>query len=312
MFGTMKILAILLSLLSLSSAFRVHPSTKVSRDKKSLHVLPISDASIETSTAFTSTLLPLIGGGMVAATALFKISVYSRMQYTTASLLGGMPPNSVVVEMDAIDGKNIFYLPKGVDYTAVMPIKEQLDANKLKEKNKMTEQLILESIGKANGMGGINYGLRGKLRQKSIDIPNRSVDCVISTGAITRATDKIGMLQEIARILKPGGLLLFVENDKDQIIQTMQRIFPEEIIQKQVTEIDEIAPRKKSKRKNSTDNSDIEASSMTIASDSAESTAVVDGADNKKKITKVSKPGMRFERLDNLFDPYVTGIAVCP
>lgn len=312
MFGTMKKLAILLSLLSLSSAFRVHPSTKVSRGKKSLHVLPISDASIETSTTFTSTLLPLIGGGMVAATALFKISVYSRMQYTTASLLGGMPPNSVVVEMDAIDGKNIFYLPKGVDYTAVMPIKEQLDANKLKEKNKMNEQLILESIGKANGMGGSNYGLRGKLRQKSIDIPNRSVDCVISTGAITRATDKIGMLQEIARILKPGGLLLFVENDRDQIIQTMQRIFPEEIIQKQVTEIDEIAPRKKSKRKNSTDNSDIEASNMTIASDSAESTAVVDAADNKKKITKVSKPGMRFERLDNLFDPYVTGIAVCP
>lgn len=262
-------------------------------------------------------MLPLIGGGMAAVAALFKVSVYSRMQYTTASLLGGMPPNSIVVEMDAIDGKNIFYLPKGVDYTAVMPIKEQLDANKLKEKSKMNEQLILESIGKANGMGGSNYGLRGKLRQKSIDIPNRSVDCVISTGAITRATDKIGLLQEIARILKPGGLLLFVENDKDQIIATMQKIFPEEIIQKQLVDNEVIAPKKKSKRRNTESNSDNSSSSnssddMSPVTAALETSVSIDGTDNKKKVTKISKPGMRFERLDNIFDPYVTGIAVCP
>ena len=36
------------------------------------------------------------------------------------SHLEGMPSQSAVVEIDAQDGKNIFYLPKGTEFTAVM------------------------------------------------------------------------------------------------------------------------------------------------------------------------------------------------
>ena len=42
------------------------------------------------------------------------------MQFISAGIVTGIPSQSSVVEVDAQDGKNIFYLPKGTDYTAVM------------------------------------------------------------------------------------------------------------------------------------------------------------------------------------------------
>jgi hypothetical protein len=42
------------------------------------------------------------------------------MQFISAGIVTGIPPNSCVVEVDAVDGKNIFYLPKGTEFTAVM------------------------------------------------------------------------------------------------------------------------------------------------------------------------------------------------
>ena len=42
------------------------------------------------------------------------------MQFISAGIVSGIPAKSTVVEIDALDGKNIFYLPKGTDFTAVM------------------------------------------------------------------------------------------------------------------------------------------------------------------------------------------------
>jgi hypothetical protein len=42
-----------------------------------------------------------------------KFVIYSKMQFVTASLVGGIPKNFKVVEIDATDGKNVFYLPSG-------------------------------------------------------------------------------------------------------------------------------------------------------------------------------------------------------
>ena len=55
----------------------------------------------------------------------------------------------LIVEIEAIDGKNIFYLPKKSQYTAIMSVTEN-DPVKAKEKSRLNEQLILECIGKAN------------------------------------------------------------------------------------------------------------------------------------------------------------------
>jgi hypothetical protein len=77
-----------------------------------------------------------------------KVLGYWKSQFAVAELIGGIPPNCQVVELDAQDGKNVFYLPKGSEYTAIM--KADSDPKKMKEKANMNEQLILECIGKAN------------------------------------------------------------------------------------------------------------------------------------------------------------------
>jgi hypothetical protein len=69
-------------------------------------------------------------------------------------MLGGIPSSSgytKVVELDAQDGKNVFYLPKNAEYTAIMSKDAgETDEKKKKEKAAINEQLILECIGKAN------------------------------------------------------------------------------------------------------------------------------------------------------------------
>ena len=45
-------------------------------------------------------------GISVGLFGIFKIAVYSRMQLISASMVGGIPTNYKVVELDAIDGKN--------------------------------------------------------------------------------------------------------------------------------------------------------------------------------------------------------------
>ena len=59
------------------------------------------------------------------------------------------------------------------------------------------------------GPGGRNMGLRGKVRTTTSEVPNKSADVVLSSGAIGRISpEKRGiMVNEAVRILRPGGLL---------------------------------------------------------------------------------------------------------
>lgn len=87
-------------------------------------------------------------------------------------------------------GKNIFYLPAGTDYTAVMTAKIDSNVNDLKEKKKieetkrLNEQLILECVGKVNREGS---NIQGKLRTSTTEVQSQSTDCVISIGALKRS-----------------------------------------------------------------------------------------------------------------------------
>jgi hypothetical protein len=62
------------------------------------------------------TVVPIVSGSIL----LFKLAVYWKMQFISAGIVSGVPLASRVVELDAQDGKNVFYLPKGAQYTAVM------------------------------------------------------------------------------------------------------------------------------------------------------------------------------------------------
>ena len=119
-----------------------------------------------------------------------------------------------MVEIDAKDGKNVFYLPKGTDYTAVMELPDETDEKKRIEKGKINEQLILESVGKANREG---LQLQGKIRSKTQQIDPKSVDCVISAGAMSRSAKPVeDVVNEAFRMLRPGGLFVFIEPDGGQ------------------------------------------------------------------------------------------------
>lgn len=157
---------------------------------------------------------------------------YSKIAVETAGVISGIPVESDVVEFNAVDGKNVFYLPPGCDYTAVMPI-EEVDTEKKKQKSQLNEQLILESVGKANGMGpgGRPMGLRGKVRMSTSEIPNRSADVVLSTGAVGRcATENRGMtVNEAVRVLRPGGLFVFIERQDCGIEALVENFFPQDV-----------------------------------------------------------------------------------
>lgn len=186
--------------------------------------LDVGGVEIDSGTATNAILaLGLVGAGV-------NFFSYARLQLETAQIIGGIPRNSIVTEFDAQDGKNVFYLPPGVDYTAVM-----LSSGKSKEKAAINEQLILESVGKANGAlasASTGGGLKGKLRAKSQEIKPKSQDVVLSIGAINRASDKALLVNEAFRILKPGGLFVFLEPGGDDVIDLIKVFFPLEIAQK--------------------------------------------------------------------------------
>ena len=174
----------------------------------------------------TGTLTNVILGLGVAGAGL-NFASYWSLQLETARILGGVPRGSVVTELDALDGKNIFYLPEGVDYTAVM-----LSSQQGKEKAAINEQLILESIGKANAQGG--RPRQGKLRSKSQDIKPKSQDVVLSIGAIGRCSDgadKAIVVNEAFRLLKPGGLFVFLEPGGDDVVDLIATFFPKETVE---------------------------------------------------------------------------------
>lgn len=152
--------------------------------------LPMADFSI----------VPVLEGGIALGGSylLLQLGVYWRMQFVTASMIGGIPRGSSIVELDAQDGKNIFYLPNDAIYTAVMSRgTDSDDATKQKEKMQFNEQLILESVGKANRQ---NLNLQGRVRARTQDIPNKSMDCVISVGALNRAASAATTNRDSAKV----------------------------------------------------------------------------------------------------------------
>ncbi len=274
------------------------------------------------------------------------------MEFVSASMVSGIPPGSKVVELDAKDGKNVFYLSKDTEYTAVMSAGS--DPSKTAEREAINNQLILESIGKAN-RGGLR--LQGKIRARTQDIPSKTIDVVLSTGAIARSNSgAVELVNEAFRMLRPGGLFVFCEPDGGQsIISSVTKVFPETIststpsagekgrkaaeatkrsASEEMNSTKSKAKGKKGSRSGNNNVSQFAAAEVTPIEDSTVeggSGAAVDGdeggenkaqpqAEATEKVqqtetetqTPSSRPGISYERISNFVDPYVTGIAVRP
>eukprot|EP01038_Epipyxis_sp_PR26KG_P009269 gene9269-12486_t len=269
---------------------------------------------------------------------------YYRMQYIAASLYGQMPPDSDILEIDAEDGKNVYYIPEKSRYTAIMPVKEN-DPNKKKVKSQLNEELILKCVGETNKEG---MNVSGKVRQRTQEIQTKSMDCVVSYGAIDRATTGgVELLNEVYRMLRPGGLFVFVEPDKDQeFLNKLYKVFPEEIVggqsagektkQYKQKKAEEMKIAKKGKGgKNSKKaltileeleemrKADLEASeklkeTVTPVENDESRLEVIQATVNDGQFSLVStnssvvRKTVSYERYVNLFSPFISGVAVRP
>lgn len=79
----------------------------------------------------------------------------------------------------------MFYLPRDTDYIAVMRQDPAADERTRRERTLLNERLILESVGRANAQGS-SGGLRGRVRQRTQELPPKSADCVLSVGGLAR------------------------------------------------------------------------------------------------------------------------------
>ena len=191
---------------------------------------------------------------------------------------------------------------------------------KLKEKESINNQLILECIGKAN-RDGVN--LQGKVRSRTQDVPSKTMDVVMSTGAIARSgSAAVELVNEVYRMLRPGGLFVFCDSEGSNVIEAIEKVFPATITSgqsagdksrkaKKALAMEESGQKKNKKRKVSGNVIDV-----AVAIDKVEEANEDDAVDEEIVVEQSgnvqTRPGISYERISNLFDPYVTGICVRP
>jgi SAM-dependent methyltransferase len=109
-----------------------------------------------------------------------------------ASLIGGL--TGTVLEIGAGDGANFGMLAESVDWIGLEPDPRTAEALRT---------------------NAARYGRRREplvASAESIPLPDESVDGVLSTLVLCSVDDQRQTLEEIARVLRPGGAFVFVEH----------------------------------------------------------------------------------------------------
>lgn len=99
-----------------------------------------------------------------------------------------------VVELGSGVGANLRYLTPGTTLVAIEP-------------NVHMNQRLRAAAERR----GVHLDLRTRVAERT-DLPDRSVDCVISSLVLCTVTDPAEVLAEVRRILRPGGTFRFVEH----------------------------------------------------------------------------------------------------
>lgn len=151
---------------------------------------------------------PLAGHGRLAPVGFEANPVRGRFNSMFFSVMGGyinwhmrkgkrtafaeLPPD--VVELGSGVGANLRYLPTGARLTAIEP-NPYMHARLLRAARRRGVQLQIHSV----------VGER-------IDLPDASVETVISSLVLCTARDPAAVLAEVCRILVPGGRFSFAEH----------------------------------------------------------------------------------------------------
>jgi SAM-dependent methyltransferase len=171
-------------------------------------VRPVFDIAEGTGVPVLIPVLAIFGG-----LAIYKTVVYWRVQYITAAMIGKhVPPTARrVLEYGVGQGKNLYYYPK----TVGMVVGIDPDA----------KEDLLAQVSIASSVPFVSK--RQKLEENTGQ-GDSTVDAVVTTGAMGRVKDPEGLVIEAARILKPGGVLVFVEdlgtvNQKSNVLQALTK-----------------------------------------------------------------------------------------
>jgi ubiquinone/menaquinone biosynthesis C-methylase UbiE len=114
--------------------------------------------------------------------------------------------SGTVLEIGPGTGINFLYLPNNINWIGLEP-------------NKAFHKTILSAASKAN----IKATLLNASAQ-NIDMPDESADVIISTLVLCSVPNQQEVLQEIKRVLKKGGKLIFIEHVADKQGSNRRRV----------------------------------------------------------------------------------------
>jgi SAM-dependent methyltransferase len=119
--------------------------------------------------------------------------IESSLRRHKQRVYAGLPER--VVELGSGVGANVGYLRPGSTLVAIEP-----------------NPPMHRRLRAAAARRGVQLDLRGDRLAERTGLPDRSVDCVISSLVLCTVADPAEVLAEVRRILRPGGTFRFVEH----------------------------------------------------------------------------------------------------
>jgi len=108
------------------------------------------------------------------------------------ALLGEL--SGAILEIGPGTGVNLAYYPPTIRWTGIEP-------------NPLLHAYLRAAIAEKNLSADLRFG-----RAESLDVPDSSLDAVVSTLVLCTVPDVAATLREILRVLRPGGRFVFIEH----------------------------------------------------------------------------------------------------
>jgi ubiquinone/menaquinone biosynthesis C-methylase UbiE len=121
------------------------------------------------------------------------------------SLLSGI--RGTIVEIGPGTGANFRYYPRGIHWIGAEPNRH-----------------MHRYLRRAADSSGLAIDVRSS-RAEALDLADQSADAVISTAVLCSVDDLDKVLQEIRRVLRPGGQFIFIEHvaaDRGSVLSGIQ------------------------------------------------------------------------------------------